>query len=120
VTGRAYLLIETCIRTNILDLFKRLVREGKLSQLSLFHYLGSDLSSRETIYRNVYFEHIDRLGKLLNVRGNVHKGTISGEELRALVDDEVPDGPELKITDIKKWKKSINDILKAAHVRQLV
>lgn len=100
---------------NLLKLLRRLSRLGKLPSKTLAHYLGSP----DLIWKTGNFRKLSGLGKLLSVKRKLYGTKFSGQELRKLVDKNVPDGPELKITDIDSWKNSIDGVLKAGGVRQV-
>jgi len=96
----------------LLRLIERLIQEGELTERTIKFYLKTELSFKN-IVSNKEFQ---RLGELLSVRGNIKWSNMTGSQLRKLIDANVEDLPELKITDMKAWNKSIRYIISALQI----
>lgn len=93
-----------------------LIDSGRLSEKTVEAFLKIKISFRELVQASNFtpLGSLRNLGRLLMVRGRIPDSQITGEDLRALLDYSVDDGPELKITEIPLMKKSIEDILAAS------
>lgn len=91
--------------SQLLDLLRLLLSEGRLKKTSLKRYLRFSLEKREAMVN---------LGALLTAHGPIAGSEITGAELRELVDEEVEDVPELKITKTEDWNRGILRLLDAA------
>lgn len=107
----------------LIALIDRLRGDGYLPEATLRHYLGIKRPFAEIVAQPLptmeLLGELNRLGNLLTVRGRLKHGRPTGEELRALVDVEVADGPELKITEIKTMRKSVEDFLTAIKAERI-
>lgn len=102
----------------LVEFLAKIIHEGKISPLTLRHYIGEDFSI-EDVGREKGMTMVAKLKdvqKLLTVRGNITGSSLTGEELRDLIDKEVPDGPRLKITPLGELEKSVEAILRVLHV----
>ena len=99
-------------RAQLLEVIYRLICEGILSERSISYYLETDLSfnelkervrSKPELFRN--------LGKLLTVEGPIKHSTISGNQLRDIINKNVDDGPRSFLTKANLWLKSIEGTL---------
>ncbi len=84
----------------LVEFLARMVREERISPATLHRYLGKNFDI-EGISRERGMAMVAKLRdvwKLFTVRGNIAGSALTGEELRDLIDKEVPDGPRLKIT----------------------
>ncbi|MEI6057440.1 MAG: hypothetical protein WCQ60_00530 [bacterium] len=89
-------------------LIRRLLLEKKLTEKTLQHYLGEhDIDSLDGELA---------LAKILVAEGTLVDAVLSGEGLRALVDKEVSDVPELQIIPIDSWRSGFLHILVNAGV----
>ena len=89
-------------------LIRRLLLEKKLTEKTLRHYLGEhDIDSLDGELA---------LAKILVAEGILVDAALSGEDLRALVDKEVSDVPELQIIPIDSWRSGFLHILVNAGV----
>ena len=100
----------------LVGLLRNLARAKKLPPKTLAHYFGSE----DLIFKTDDFKKLGGLSLLLNAHRKLFGTNFSSEALRALVDKKVPDGPELKIDNIEDWKKSIDGVLMAGRVRQIM
>lgn len=91
----------------LVALLEGLVKEEKLDPSSIKRYLNVELSSAAGL---------KELGRLLTVKGRIVGSRLTGDELRAMVDDCVRDIPELKITKTADWNQGFLGVLKAAGV----
>lgn len=94
----------------------RLLREKKITEETIQAYFGTILPFPEIhglllTDKPRYFSITRHMGKLLNASGRLVGSTLTGEELRALVDAEVTDGPELKILAREAWRKELEHFL---------
>ncbi|MCH7883283.1 hypothetical protein IIA95_02630 [Patescibacteria group bacterium] len=81
--------------SRLVSLLECLQKEGKLSEEALGYYLKGE---------SIPFDfNPSNLGLLLAVDGKIHASTMTGNELRGLVDKYVQEKPILRITDAKKW-----------------
>jgi len=107
----------------LIGLIDRLRREGRVSEHSLNHYLGISRPFSEIIAQPLpvmeLLGQLNHLGRLLTAPGFIKHSHLTGNELRALVDAEVDDAPELKITEIAAMKKSVEDFLAAAGAKRI-
>ena len=97
-------------------LLQRLITCKMLSTETIKYYLGETSLVKEAeggITSNL-FKKLRNSGRLLSEEDKIVGSKMTGESLRRLVDREVPDGPELKITEVEKTFKSARDILTAA------
>lgn len=104
---------------HLLSFLKQTLDEGKISQVTLNCYLGEDFDLETTLKEKgmILVERLKYLSRLLTVQGEVVGSKLTGEEIRNLVDEGVPDGPELKITSLEELKKSVEAML---HITQVV
>ncbi len=96
--------------SQLLTLLSKLISEKILSKKDLKHYLGISYDSKFAP---------PRFGRLLTVNGPIGNSTLTGEELRKLVNTEVEDRPELKITPIRDWNKSMIEMTQAVETDML-
>ncbi len=59
-----------------------------------------------------------RLSAITTATGRLPGTTLTGEEVRALIDRFVPDGPELKINPLPSWRRSIQRLVSALHIQE--
>ncbi|MDP3956529.1 MAG: hypothetical protein Q8P97_00860 [bacterium] len=100
----------------LVGLLRNLARARKLPPKTLVHYFGSE----DLIFKTDDFKKLGGLSRLLSAPRKLFGTNFSSEALRTLVDKKVPDGPELKIDYIEGWKKSIDGVLKAGGVSQIM
>lgn len=99
----------------LVGLLRGLLKEGKLSVQTILHYLGEESVARELLgTEEIHFEKLKNIGKLLSEAEQVFDSSLTGEELRRMIDEEVPDGPELKISKIETLRQNRYEILAAA------
>ena len=100
---------------------QELIDSGRLSENTVESFLEIKISFRELTQSSNFtpLGSLRNLGKLLIIRGPIPDSKITGEELRALLDRSVDDGPELKITEIVLMQQSIGAMLLAAKVVRL-
>jgi len=97
----------------------RLIDEGKLSKSTMRCYLGVNLAPQDLSLETwPLIKKLKNLGKLLTVEGRIKASSIMGEELREILDKEVEDGPELKITRVDVIEASVNRLLTAAKMKR--
>jgi len=89
----------------LINLLERLQREDRISEEGLEYYLRGSLPSN-----------LNNLGALLTVAGTIHASKMTGEELRALVDEHVQEKPSLRITYTREWFESYLRVLQVAGV----
>jgi hypothetical protein len=101
----------------LLALLGTLAETQRLPLAILEKHLGTkvDLNAMQS---KVIFENVKRLGSLLTTRGNIAGTSMTGEELRTLIDKEVHDGPMLHLTAFPLWVESVNRMLDAAGKRE--
>ena len=58
-----------------------------------------------------------RLGDFISKNGKIKGVDLTREKLRAVIDKNVADGPELKLTKISDWNRSILKLIKAAGLK---
>lgn len=97
----------------LLDCFQKLIMEEKLTNTTLKYYLQTKMNYQE-ISEMKSKKELRLLGELLTVQGPIYKSSLTGEELRKIIDNEVEDEPELKIIEIENWRKGIENIIKIA------
>ncbi len=86
------------------DLLRQLVLAGKLSPLTLARHIGGDDAVTELMSQApMNVEYARNLGYLLAHEGMIDNSTISGEELRAMINEHVGDGPQLCALRRKNW-----------------
>jgi len=97
---------------------KGLVEKERLKLFTLQHYLGEDRSLLEGLRtgERVNFNKVQGLGKFLTVQGELLGSSLSGQDLRFVLDREVGDGPELKLTPTEAWVASIDAMLENVRV----
>ena len=88
--------------SQLLVLLGRLQDEGRLSEDGIRHYIGGSIPLNFNSAK---------LGLLLAVDGKIHDSSMTGEELRVLVDKYVDEKPILRITDAREWFGSYLRIL---------
>jgi uncharacterized protein YbaA (DUF1428 family) len=98
---------------DILKLFQRLHEEGKLDKELLREYFPGD-RSLETIMKNPHIRDFRFLGKLFTHNGSIIGSSITGQELRDIINKEVQDAPTLYLMHIDEWKKGIDDMISFA------
>jgi len=105
----------------LLDFLKWMIDEGKITQDTLHYYFGEDFDVETALKEKgmVLVKRLKYLWKLLTAQGDVVGSKLTGEELRNLVDERVPDGPELKITPLEELEKSVETMLRAARINQI-
>ncbi len=96
---------------DLAKLLKRLYIDGHLTAVSFQHYLENFLEHEvrnweEFAYRNLLYR-LHGLGRLLTSHGPIPGATITGEQLRALVEVEVRDGPRLQFIDAPSWRAQL-------------
>ncbi|MBI2624593.1 hypothetical protein HYW67_03880 [Candidatus Parcubacteria bacterium] len=89
----------------LIRLLEGLVCDGRLSETTIQHYIEASLRSEEGERQ---------LGRLLMVEGPIAGAALTGAELRGLVDAQVADIPELKITPAAEWHRGIVRMAEAA------
>ena len=82
-------------------LLATLLHDKKISQRTIDYYCKSTA---------------DKTAKMLTARGKLVGATLTGDELRDLVDRHVPDAPELQITPIGVWRKSFLKMLQGTDI----
>lgn len=92
----------------LVQLLEKLIEEGKLSEESLFKYIGSrDVTSPDAMRK---------FGSLLSVDGPIVGSSLNGSKLRELVDEFIEERPSLKITDGQAWNEANLKTLTAAGI----
>ncbi len=98
----------------MVELLEKLVKEKKLTVGSIKNYIKSYAYNFNKKIKNKKYAEILKMtagiDKLLLAPGKISGSKISGNELRALVEKNVADGPKLKIIAVDKWKKQLRKI----------
>jgi hypothetical protein len=96
---------------DLAKLLKRLYREGKMTALSFRHYLENfvehEIEKWEDSSHRDLLNHLRGLGRLLTTHGKIPGATLTGEQLRSLIDVEVGDGPRLQFIDAPGWRAQL-------------
>lgn len=99
----------------LIDLLLKLIEGKKLSNNTIQYYLQTNLTLKEILRQdNFTVEYLRKLNRLLTIHGPIKGAVLTGEQLRKILDKEVDDAPELRITKIEDWIKSIKYLLHAA------
>lgn len=98
---------------DVTDLAKtvlQLVRKGKIRHETLQEYITENTSIHAALaqpkmatFRN--------FGALLTQNGRINGDTITGSQLRAILDTEVRDGPVLRLMMTPVWKKAVRSFI---------
>ncbi|MDP3697665.1 MAG: hypothetical protein Q8R55_06695 [Candidatus Taylorbacteria bacterium] len=99
----------------LIALISTLIKDKILSDKSVKYYLKINADFKDLIKNGSASEMI-KLSNLLTVNGKIKYSKLTGVRLRSLIDQNVDDGPELKLTGIKTWNLGINKILDMAGV----
>jgi hypothetical protein len=102
-------------RDELIRLFRSLYARKLITNETFHHYLGVNF---DRITKTSDSSSLAKLGLLLTSRGRIRGSSLTGNELRKLIDAHVSDVPELKITSIDAWRRGIARMLKAAQVRK--
>lgn len=103
----------------LVSLLKRLSDQGKISEATLKHYLQYDREFEEITedFKSSLFT-FRHAGSLFGATGRLYASQLTGEELRMIADQEVSDGPKLRITPIHKLEKSIDELFIAGRTQR--
>lgn len=101
-------------------LLKTLFELRFFSESTLRYYFGEEFMINNSLYKKVSLENFRKSGSLLTVKGKIKGSILTGEELRWLVDKNIPDGAELKITKTETIKENLSLILSTTEARKLV
>ena len=99
----------------LITLISALIKDKILSDKSIKYYLKINTDFKDLIKTGSVAEMI-KLSDLLTVNGKIKYSKLTGAKLRALIDQNVEDSPELKLTGIETWRSGINRILNLAGV----
>ena len=88
---------------------EELLNRGALAIESFHRYCGANAGAQNKI--DPPFEQMRYLGNLLNVNGPIFGSSLTGKELRGIINAEVPDGPELKITAIETIRENTKNLI---------
>ncbi|MSU74898.1 MAG: hypothetical protein EXS55_00050 [Candidatus Magasanikbacteria bacterium] len=102
-------------------LLKRLYHEGKMTAQSFCHFLENFVEHEieqweESSHRDL-LNHLRGLGRLLTAHGQIPGATLTGKQLRALVDAEVGDGPLLRFIDAPGWRAQLDAAVAALDLK---
>lgn len=100
--------------TTLSDLCARQVLSEFLCGMFLGGNLG-DMRVRERYALN----RLRSLGALLSIQGRIPHSALSGEELRRILYERVPDGPELKLTPLPLLEQSVEDMISACCLNRM-
>lgn len=109
---------------HLLNFLHKLIREKRISIISLKKYLGHDFDINmlnKIFYRSKlkFLNKLSKLGDLLSVEGVIEGSTLTGDELRKILDKEVADAPNLYLMDIPEWNKDIKLLLKNLKINKI-
>lgn len=103
----------------VICLLKDLLKKGTLTDATVKHYFGGDITASEIIVNDrIKVEKFRNLGKLFSVKGKIKGSNITGSDLRELL-AKVDDGPRLRIAKVAVWEKSLDELLAAARKNYL-
>lgn len=98
----------------LVSLLRKLLNDGKITEETLVRYLKDGTVVREILgAKPVRLEMLRDIGGLLSEKSTITGSSISGDELRMMIDKEVSDGPEFKISTIETLRNNCNEILGA-------
>lgn len=101
----------------LLKFLHKIIRDKKISITSLKRYLGKDFDIEilnKMFYKSKleFLNKIFGLGDLFSVKGKIPGSTITGEELRDMLDKEVGDAPNMYLMDVRLWNENIRNLMK--------
>ena len=107
--------------SKLFGLLQKLLMGGRISEETTEHYFGDNLKADELIRSGpkTKFDKLIKVGNLLYEQGRIIGSPLTGSELRRLVDEEVPDGPELKITTVERARDNARQILLKTEAQRL-
>lgn len=103
----------------LIETLSDLCARNLLSETVYDIFAGGSLFDRDC--RVQYSAHrLRSLGVLLGIRGKIPYSSLSGEELRRIIDERVPDGPELKLTPLPLLERSIEHLISVCRLERIV
>ncbi len=89
-----------------------LITDGQLSQ----HSVASHLKNPEQIIHlmkgeTLSYREFCNMGPLFTRCGSIPSSLMSGEELRAMIVEKVPDGPEFRVLKIRQWEEEFMELI---------
>lgn len=94
---------------------KDLISRDVLSRDIVEQYLPEEVTYEQAIIeKKPKMKYFRRLGNLLTIKGKIKGARITGEELRAIFDISVPDGPVWRLMEVENWKKGTKLMIEKA------
>ncbi|HEX9721879.1 MAG TPA: hypothetical protein VGA53_01300 [Candidatus Paceibacterota bacterium] len=103
---------------SILSMLRKLYQEGKISESTLQHYLGVNISLEDLANLPLHKSmlRLRKLGDMFVQNGQLAGATITGEDLRTMT-DMLEDGPSLYIMASTSWKEDIENVCSKLGIR---
>lgn len=96
----------------LIKILQKLVHEEKLSLKSIEYYLDIKINSNmKKDLKTTILQQSKKLGRLLTIENKIRFSSLTGKQIRKIIDANVNDGPELKITKFSDYAKNIQDLL---------
>ncbi|MEK7074280.1 MAG: hypothetical protein AAB968_00775 [Patescibacteria group bacterium] len=90
-----------------------LYSKGFITQKTFIYYMGTEAHPDKWTHNLDHFKKISpKLKNILTVIGPLYGTSITGEEMRTIFDQEVDDGPKLRIMNMDAWHNSIEKYLR--------
>lgn len=101
-------------QNQIVKLLKRLLVTKVISNETLKNYFGSGISAQELIEgKRIRIEKLRNLGALLGEKGKIKGASITGIQLRVML-DKVADDSRLRMTPIRSLEASVDKMIQIA------
>ena len=95
------------------DALYNLWKKGSIATDTFAYYVKTDFDVHEWMDDIGIFQQIlPKLGALLTAKGFLSGSSITGEQMRLILNDCVDDGPQLRMMQIEVWSKSIEQYLR--------